>query len=51
MMATAATSRQRTSGLLRLLLRPVPGAATGAVRAAAVAGIVFGAGMVAVSAV
>ena len=54
MMATAATSRQRTSGLLRLLLRPVPGAATPATaagRAAAVAGIVFGAGMVAVSAV
>jgi hypothetical protein len=51
MMATAATSRQRTSGLLRLLLRPVPGAATPAARAAAVAGIVFGAGMVAVSAV
>ena len=54
MMATAATSRQRTSLLLRLLLRPVPGAATAAARAAraaAVAGIVFGAGMVAVSAV
>jgi hypothetical protein len=54
MMATAATSRQRTSWLLRLLLRPVPGAATpatAAARAAAVAGIVFGAAMVAVSAV
>jgi hypothetical protein len=51
MMATAATSRQRTSWLRRLLLRPVPGAATAAARAAAVAGIVFGAAMVAVSAV
>lgn len=50
MTATAATSRQRTS-LLTLLLRPVPATATPAARAAAVAGIVFGAAMVAVSAV
>jgi hypothetical protein len=51
MTATAATSRTRTSSLLTLLLRPVPAAATPVARAAAVAGIVVGAAMVAVSAV
>ncbi|MDX6227707.1 MAG: hypothetical protein QOI76_1097, partial [Frankiales bacterium] len=51
MTATAATSRARTSSLLTLLLRPVPAAATPVARAAAVAGIVVGAAMVAVSAV
>lgn len=51
MMATAATGRTRTSALLTLALRPVPAAAAPAARAAAVAGIVFGAAMVAVSAV
>jgi hypothetical protein len=48
MTATAATSRTRTSALL---LRQVPGAATPAARVAAVASIVFGAAMIAVSAV
>jgi hypothetical protein len=51
MMATAATSRTRASSWRRLLLRPVPAAASPAARAAAVAGVVFGAAMVAVSAV
>jgi hypothetical protein len=51
MTATAATSRTRASSLLTLLLRPVSVVATPAARAAAVAGIVLGAAMVAVSAV
>ncbi|MDT4922777.1 MAG: hypothetical protein QOG01_490 [Pseudonocardiales bacterium] len=51
MMATAATSRTRASSWRRLLLRPVPAAASPGARAAAVAGVVFGAAMVAVSAV
>jgi hypothetical protein len=50
MTATAATDRAHTS-FVALLLRPVPAAAAPAARAAAVVGIVFGAGMVAVSAV
>jgi hypothetical protein len=51
MTATAATCKTRTSQLRALLLRPVPTAATPAARVATVASIIFGAAMIAVSAV
>jgi hypothetical protein len=50
MMATAATSRTHTSPLRALLLRPVPATAAPTARFAAVSGIVFGAAMIASSA-
>jgi hypothetical protein len=51
MTATAATTKTRTSQLRALLLRPVPTAETPAARVATVASIMFGAAMIAVSAV